>query len=282
MPGLVSRPERGTKVLLFGSQALTLDEEFTNQLRSLLLNEPGFQWALDAIVDLRGYWDDLCKAVPNLRHIPGAQLLEDLKLWIETGKFKEASFPLPNILLTPLVVITHLTQYETLLQKDQRESPGDHDLLASAKDDTETLGLCTGLLSAAAVSCAETLTQFHHYSAVAVHLAMVIGALTDARDKIAGVDGASKSFSVAWSSPETSVEIESIMRSFPEVGSLARASFDSMNADPLFCTGLFISPPGQTPSYSDELYACCTVPAAKIESYWCCCSRCQSPRELSQ
>ena len=229
MPGLPSRHERGTKVLLFGSQALTLNEASTNQLRSTLLGRPVSEWALNAIVHLPRYWDDLCEAVPNLQHIPGAQLLNDLKLWTETGKFKEASFPLPNILLTPLVVITHLTQYEILLEKEQRESPSSHDPFASAKEDTETLGLCTGLLSASAVSCAENLTQFHHYGAVAVHLAMAVGALTDAQDKLAGVDGASKSFSAAWSSAEIGVEVEKILKCFPDVGSLTRASNDRIN-----------------------------------------------------
>lgn len=226
MPGLVSHPGRGRKVLLFGSQALTLDEASAHQLRSTLLNVPAFEWALDAIADLPRYWEPLRKAVPNLQHIPGEQLLEDFKFWVETGKFKEASFPLPNILLTPLVVITHLTQYEIFLEKNQPESPTSHDFLASAKDDVETLGLCTGLLSAAAVSCSEDLMQLHHYSAVAVRLAMIIGALTDAQDKSAGVDGASQSFSASWGSPEIGIEMERILKSFPDVGSLARASFE--------------------------------------------------------
>lgn len=226
MPGILSRPERGTKVLMFGSQALALDEASAQQLRSTLLNTPAFEWALGAISDLPRYWDALCKAVPTLRHIPGAQLLEDLKFWIETGKFEEASFPLPNILLTPLVVITHLTQYEILLQKGQAESSRSHDYHASAKEDAETLGLCTGLLSAAAVSCSEDMMQLHHYSAVAVRLAMIVGALADAQDKLAGVDAAAQSFSAAWSSPEVGVEMEEILKRFPDVGSLARASLD--------------------------------------------------------
>ena len=235
MPGLLSRPERGTKVLLFGSQALALDEASAQQLRSTLLDTPAFQWALDAIIDLSQYWDAVCKAVPNLQHIPGAKLLEDLKLWTETGKFKEASFPLPNILLTPLVVITHLTQYEVFLEKAQPGLPASQYSHTSVKDDAETLGLCTGLLSAAAVSSSEDLMQLHHYSAVAVRLAMVVGALTDAQDKLAGVDGEAKSFSAAWSSPEVGAELEEILKRFPDVGNLQGLAFvEVIDADPLF------------------------------------------------
>lgn len=220
MPSLPSRPEHGTKVLLFGSQALALDEASLHQLRSAVLSTPALEWVLNTIVELPQYWDTFSKAIPNLQHIPGAQQLDDLKLWIETGKFKNASFPLPNILLTPLVVITHLVQYETFLGNNLPQPPRSNDMSVSAKVNAETLGLCTGLLSAAAVSCSDDLIQLHHYSAVAVRLAMIVGALIDAQDKSAGVDGASKSFSAAWSSPETGVELETILKRFPDVRSL--------------------------------------------------------------
>lgn len=234
MPEPVSRPNRGRKVLLFGSQALAFDKASANQLRSTLLNMPALDWVLGAITDLPRHWDALCKAVPTLRNIPGARLLEDLKFWIETGKFKEASFPLPNIILTPLVVITHLTQYEIMHERDQLEPPKSLDFPASTIDNVETVGLCTGLLSAAAVSCSEDLMQLHRHSAVAIRLAMIVGALADAEDKLAGVDGASKSFSVAWSSPEIRVEIEKTLKRFPDVRSLQElALIGLIHADPL-------------------------------------------------
>ena len=217
MPALLSRPACGTKVLLFGSQALAFDEASADELRSTLLDTPGFMWVLDAIVDLPRHWDMLSKAVPSLQHVPGVKLLEDLKGWIEMGKFKEAYFPLTNILLTPLVVITHLTQYAILLEEVQPESSKDHDFPASFKDNAETLGLCTGLLTAAAVSCSADWAQLHHYGAVAVRLAMVVGALADAQDTLMDVNGASKSFSATWNSPEIGAEMAEILKRFPDV-----------------------------------------------------------------
>ena len=79
------------------------------------------------------------------------------------------------------------------------------------------------------MSCSEDLMQLHRYSAVAVRLAMTVGALADAQDKLAGVDGTSQSFSAAWSSPEIGVEMEKIFKRFLDVGSLASASFESTN-----------------------------------------------------
>ncbi len=222
MVATLSRPAPGTKVLLFGPQALAF-EEYASQLRSTLLNTPGFSWALDTIAQLPGYWDTLSREVPTLRHFDGAKLLEDLNGWLRTGEFTHASFPLPNILLTPLVVLTHLTQYSKFIEFVQPENPEHHDLHAAFKQDAETLGLCTGLLSAAAVSCSADQAQLRHYSAVAVRLAMLVGALVDAQDGSAENQGGSKSFSVAWNAPAAGAEMTEILKSFPEVSSLPKS-----------------------------------------------------------
>jgi hypothetical protein len=52
----------------------------------------------------------------------------------------------------------------------------------SYKNCTETLGLCTGLLSAVAVSSSVNKTQLHNYGAVAIRLAMTFGALVNTED----------------------------------------------------------------------------------------------------
>lgn len=207
----------GTKILLFGPQALAFDEESASQLRSTLLNSPGFSWVLETIAELPGYWDTLTETVPSLQHFPGAKLLENLNNWLRTGEFTQASFPLPNVLLTPLVVITHLVQYLKFLEFIQPESPESHNLHASFKNNAETLGLCSGLLSAAAVSCSMDQAELQHYGAVAVRLATLVGALVDAQDVLTDPQGGSKSFSVAWNSPESCVEMTEILKGFPEV-----------------------------------------------------------------
>ncbi len=217
MPGILSHPSSRRKVLLFGSQALSLDEKFARKLQSVLLSSPAFSWALEAIADLPQQWAQICTAVPSVQKIPGINLLEDLKCWSETGRFKQASFPLPNLILTPLVVITHLTQYTLFLEQHRAGNLDDHELHASFRDSAETLGLCTGLLSAAAVSSSADLEQLQHYASVAVRLAMIVGAVVDAHDASTDTDGAAKSFSVAWHNPEFGYEIARVLKSFPEV-----------------------------------------------------------------
>ena len=102
----------------------------------------------------------------------------------------------------------------------EQPNPGErHDLHGSNKQNTETLGFCTGLLGAIAVSSSATQAQFQHYGAVAIRLAMLIGALVDAQDKSEDLYGESKSFSAAWNSPECGAEMTRILERFPEVRS---------------------------------------------------------------
>ena len=215
MPALLSHPTSfGTKVLLFGSQALAFDEASAEQLRSTLFSTPELRFIIDTITDLPQHWVALSDAIPSLQDFHGAKLLEDLNGWLTTGKFNNADFPLANTLLTPLTVVTHLTQYISLLKHVQPESAEAHDFYASFKDNTETLGLCTGLLSAAAVSSSADVTQLHRYGAVAIRLAMAAGALVDAYDRSTED---SRSFSTAWNSPEIGTNMNQILKSYPNV-----------------------------------------------------------------
>ncbi|OXV11593.1 hypothetical protein Egran_00646 [Elaphomyces granulatus] len=216
MVNALSRPSTGTKVLLFGPQALAFDNDAAGQLRAMLLNAPGFDWVLKAISELPTHWDEVSRAIPTLQPFPGMKLLDDFNNWLKTGQFKEATFPLPNIILTPLVVIIHLTQYSRFLEIIQPDSLGRQDVHASFKRNTETLGLCTGLLSATAVSCSADGLQLQHYGSVAVRLAMIIGALVDAQDVSNGPHGGSKAFSVAWNTIESGAEMAEILKGFPE------------------------------------------------------------------
>jgi Starter unit:ACP transacylase in aflatoxin biosynthesis len=280
VPLLRSAP--GTKVLLFGPQALAFDEESASQLRSTLLDTPGFSWVLDTIAELPGYWDTLSETVPSLQHFPGAKLLEDLNNWLRTGEFTQASFPLPNVLLTPLVIITHLAQYLKFLELIQPDAPESHDLHAAFKRDGETLGLCSGLLSAAAVSCSADQAELHHYGPVAMRLAMLVGALVDAQDVSADLQGGSKAFSVAWNSPETGVKMEEIMKSFPEVSNLLTLSGrESFGTDPRHLAGIHFCPIRQEASYSDSCQKYRFSIAETAECGWCDCCRCRPSRKLS-
>lgn len=213
-----SQAPLGTTLLLFGPQALSFSEESVSQLRIALLGLPMNQWILDTVAGLPGHWTDVSETNPSIRVTHGAVLLQDLTDWLGTGKFSQASFPLPNILLTPLVVITHLVQYLGYLDSIQPGSDNREDHHGVFKNDVETLGFCTGFLSALAVSSSANQVELEQHGAVVIRLAMLIGAVVDARDNAAGPHDISKSFSLAWNSSETETELKRIVKSFPKVG----------------------------------------------------------------
>ncbi|KAK2748181.1 Type I Iterative PKS [Myotisia sp. PD_48] len=214
MAGNLSSLSRGSTVLLFGPQALTFDEQSFNRLKSSLLDTPDNRWILDVIFELPEFWKLAARLIPVLGSIDGEGLLNH---WIDSFKQAQISqkiIPLPNIILTPLVVIIHLTQYLKCwdcihASMDDVQTP---EITSSAK--CKSLGFCTGVLSATAISISTTKTQLQMNGAVAIRLAMLIGALVDAHD--VGQHGDSKSLSVTWPSADSHATMLEILEQFPE------------------------------------------------------------------
>ncbi|EED22651.1 polyketide synthase, putative [Talaromyces stipitatus ATCC 10500] len=205
MVSRIANPCEGNIVLLFGPQALSFDQEAFLKLRATILGSLSYRWVLDVVDELSSIWTRLVKDIPILDVIDGGKKLKKLNNWIQSGDIDHDGFPLPNILLSPLVVITQLTQYASYLQ--------DHPV-SGKLDKTETLGFCTGILSALAVSSSsgEAISQ---YGAVAVRLAMVIGAIVDGQDE-SSEQGPSKSLATAWQSTNGEYELKQILNEFPD------------------------------------------------------------------
>lgn len=208
MVSRIVNPSEGNTVLLFGPQALSFDQEAFLKLRATILGSPAYQWVLDVVDELPTVWTSLLKSIHRLEVIDGAKELKNLNDWMRSGDLRADSFPLPNILLSPLVVITQLTQYANYIDE--------HPELRNS-DNTETLGFCTGILSALAVSSSAGKDQFAKYGSVAVRLAMVIGAIVDAQDA-PSERGSSKSLATAWNSTNGEEELKRILAEFPDVG----------------------------------------------------------------
>src|SRR5436305_8096447 len=99
-------------LVVFGPQTIWPSAEYLSQIRYLLLNEPCLSIFLSAIRDLPNLWTALVETNPRLSCVPGVQVLNDLKRWVDTGDmFSYASDIPPNVLSTPLTVIIHIVQY---------------------------------------------------------------------------------------------------------------------------------------------------------------------------
>lgn len=215
MGSIGHRDQQESTVLLFGPQALSFNSQFDKLRHSLSGDAVGQHWILDVVADLPRYWAALLEQIPEIKgKVSGEKHLADLESWLRRGSLEddrpEGSEQLPNLILTPLVVLTQLTQYWRYLELNH-QLKGDGakidlqaDLLARQKNGdsnkVQALGFCTGLLSAFAVASAKNQDEFEKYSAVAVRLAMLAGGLVDAREewnKELG-HGPSKSYATAW------------------------------------------------------------------------------------
>jgi len=147
----------GSIVLLFGPQALSFQEDSFHLLKSDILSDTENRWILDVIAQLPTYLRTFLEEFPKVQVVSGIKLLEDLNDWISIGKIPPASSHLPNVILSPLTVLSQLTQYLKYLKLAHR---GGQNLYGSHSQQTESVGFCTGLLSALAVSSAGNQAQF--------------------------------------------------------------------------------------------------------------------------
>lgn len=218
------------KFLLFGPQVASFNEQSWDNLRRRLASRSDCHWILDTITGLPSFWDAFINRIPRVSEkVPGRKLLVDLDSWLRRdlgGGQKDAD--LPNTLLMPLVVISHLTQYRRFLQLNWQRSERkteigetepnfdlELDLLRKQNVNNgcnvETLGFCTGLLSAFAVASSNNQEEFEEYGAAAIRLAMLIGALVDADDE------RSRSYVTSWSTAEEADGIKRVVDNlFPD------------------------------------------------------------------
>ncbi|KAE8146578.1 hypothetical protein BDV25DRAFT_143578 [Aspergillus avenaceus] len=201
-------------ILLFGPQALAFDEKSFSELRDTVLNDAQNRWVIDAVSQLPARWESFVERFPKLKAIDGSQMLQNLNNWLSTGQITSAARTLPNVLLSPLVVISQLTQYIKYLQLTHPDATKSDDIY-SITANAEAIGFCTGQLSALTVSSATNQAQFEQNATTAVLLATLVGGFVDAQE-IAGQYKESKSFATVWNSPSAKVEMTRTLNEFPE------------------------------------------------------------------
>nr|UBX54556.1 poliketide synthase [Aspergillus sp.] len=201
------------KAFVFGPQDLSFDIGSFNKLHARLRDH---KWVYDVIVDLPKYWGSFSTGNPKFQHVNAGELLENLKAWVSDGQVPKDAFPLPNVLLSPLVVIGQLLEYVAFL-KAAFPNLGNNDEVPNPRfKDTEALGLCTGTLSAFVAASSSNIEEISQYGAVAVRLAMLVGAIVDAEEASSGPEGTSLSFSVSWNSTELGDSFSNILKTFAD------------------------------------------------------------------
>ena len=93
-----------SKIYVFGPQVLGFDAASLQSLRAELTSQPQYAWALNALSTLPATMASLATSLPALHLVDLQERLEALVAALQTGEVPQGLFPLPNALLSPLVV----------------------------------------------------------------------------------------------------------------------------------------------------------------------------------
>lgn len=203
-------------VLLFGPQALSFDQESIACIRAAVLNSDTLQWISDAFAGLPDCLQQFTDTCPGLPVEQNRAVLRQHVQAFASGSISTTS-NLPNIFLSPLVVAYQLIQYLAHLESRRKLGGDGHSRIDnSLLPHAETVGLCTGLLSAFAVSCSATKIELEIEGTVAIRLAMLIGLAVDLQEQSKEVNQ-SRSLAAVWTSGQTGDQVEELVQKTPDV-----------------------------------------------------------------
>jgi hypothetical protein len=210
MSDLVRSASAHAAVLMFGPLSLSCNPAQFSRVRKAVIGNAHNAWILELVSKLPQVWKTISTALPTLQDDTGYIQVLDLAEAFRLGRSLETPYPLPNKVLVPLVVIYHLAQYIDFLERtglnvdETCKSPG------------ETIGFCTGLLSAFAVATSENKFDLERHGAVAIRLGLLVGMVVDAREAPSELN-VSKSLRVGWSSTRAKDEMMNIIGEFLDV-----------------------------------------------------------------
>ncbi|KAJ5604419.1 hypothetical protein N7510_009573 [Penicillium lagena] len=165
-------------LLLCGSQAIQWSDDYLVSLRDVLLLDPILQPFANAIRELPQLWGTLLEADTVLQTFPGKQILERFSKWLDGEALLDtASVANPNLLLSPLTVVSQVVEYLNYLDKGNPTQS--HLRILNGVKEGGIQGFCTGFLTAAALSCSRDYRDIVELGAVALRLAVCIGAYVD-------------------------------------------------------------------------------------------------------
>ncbi|KAL5356303.1 hypothetical protein BJX96DRAFT_171486 [Aspergillus floccosus] len=198
-------------LLVFGSQ-IAYSHTAISEIKARLRNKSSRQWVLKTAAELPQYWDALAEALPDITEpvgLQGRQLLADLVPWLESDTSEplgEESSTLSGSVFVPLIVLAQLAEYHQYLHNSSDGGKSDPQEALVTKR-IPALGFCMGLLGSYAVASAHNMNELAQYGAVAVRLAMLAGALSDAQEKL----NPHKTYAVAWTSPKQQQDLHRLI-----------------------------------------------------------------------
>ena len=198
-------------LIVCGPQAGWPSRRELSNLKDSLLHDPQLRPFLQAIRELPQLWPSLVQTLPELRTTKGLQLLDTLSIWTQGEDTFERDAVPPNIISTPLTAIIQIVQYFQLL----RNLESTHAQVLESVRSGGIQGFCTGFLAASALVCSKDEQEINILGAVALRLAVCIGASVD----LNGVEPtqATGCVAVRWKAETGRADIDGVLKKYPDV-----------------------------------------------------------------
>ncbi|KAL3483263.1 hypothetical protein BJX62DRAFT_249632 [Aspergillus germanicus] len=167
-----------------GAQSLPSSNTYES-IRLRFCKDPGLQHLAQAVLELPALWSSLSETHAFCNAAVGDPL-KSLSDWIASDNPRCFTVPesLPNVLLAPLTVVLQLVQYTQYLREQHHAGISHQQILQSVSSPSAGIqGLCSGFLTATALACSRDLDEVITNGAVAIRLAMCIGAAVDAQER---------------------------------------------------------------------------------------------------
>ena len=200
-------------LIVCGPQAGWPTRQELFHLKAFLLSEPRLQPFLAAITELPKLWPSLTATFPELRTTKGFKLLGILAQWIHDEDCFQRDLEPPNILSTPLTVIIQIVQYFQYL----RSLGSTHADVLDSVQSGGIQGFCTGFLAATALACSQDEAEINVLGAVALRLAVCVGACVDLDGRFAEPSNPSACVTVRWKAEMGREDVDRILKHYPDV-----------------------------------------------------------------
>ncbi|POR36056.1 Polyketide synthase [Tolypocladium paradoxum] len=158
------------------------DVAYLSRLRSSLIHDPSLADLRDGVAELPDLWSLLVEKEPSLDCVGVAPFLQSLAEWMtrsNSSALPTAERTSRNTRLAVLTVLAHIVEYMTYLQSHEVGEENEHASSLEGVRDGGIQGLCIGLLSAIALACSQNKTEVARHGAIAVRLALCVGAFVD-------------------------------------------------------------------------------------------------------
>jgi len=204
-------------LLVFGPQTELPPDKILQDFRQELISSPWLSALREAVNDLPQFWQSLIDFDPGLRQVPGDKFLGHLKQWVkDSGPFPHKQSNSPSHYVLAVTVLLQITQYTRYLDQLGNDS---HGKVLKSVEAAGIQGFCVGFLSAVAVASSENQFELGPSAAIALRLAVCIGAYVDQDGAYAPTATEYMAVAIRWreENADDKAEVIKILRSIPNV-----------------------------------------------------------------